>query len=307
MQDPDGAKSLPHLGYIEGWLSAAVNLVLFGLKLWVGLVSGSVAMVADAWHTLSDTLTSLVVLFGFWVAQKPADEQHPFGHGRAEVIGAVVISTLLAIVGFNFLAESVQRLRMAQEAHFGRIAIMVFLGSVVLKEAMARFSIWAGKKIDSQSLLADGWHHRSDAVASGLIVIGALGGRHWWWVDGALGLVVSLLIFKAAYDVFKDTSDILMGEKADRDLAVDIKRTLNEITGDTQKLHHIHIHRYGNHKEVTFHLCYPGEATLNEAHAEVNRIEEDLKARFGIEATIHLDPIEDGPAECEPERKMPER
>ena len=303
MQNPDGTKSLHYLGFIEGWLSAVVNLVLFATKLWVGIISGSVAMVADAWHTLSDTLTSLVVLFGFWVAQKPADEQHPFGHGRAEVISAIVISTLLAIVGFNFLVESVQRLRLVQEAHFGPVAIIVFLVSVVLKEAMARFSIWAGHKIDSKSLMADGWHHRSDAVASGLIVIGALGGRSWWWIDGGLGLVVSLLIFKAAYDVFKDTSDILMGEKADRDLADNIKKTLNQIAGNALKLHHIHIHRYGNHKEVTFHLCFPGEATLNEAHAEVIRIEDDLKTRFGIEATIHLDPIESNPADCVPEMK----
>ena len=91
------------LGYLEGWLSSVLNVVLFGLKLWVGMMAGSVAMIADAWHTLSDTLTSVIVLVGFWISGKPKDKEHPFGHGRAELIGAIIIAILLALVGFSFL------------------------------------------------------------------------------------------------------------------------------------------------------------------------------------------------------------
>jgi cation diffusion facilitator family transporter len=174
------------LGYIEGWLSTVLNTLLFGLKLWVGIRAGSVAMVADAWHTLSDTLTSIVVIFGFWIAGKPQDREHPFGHGRAEVIGAVVIGTLLAVVGFNFLVKSYHQLRNPQHVNFSLFSIVVFAISIVLKEALAQFSLWAGKKVKSQSLIADGWHHRSDAIASALIVIGALFGKTFWWIDGVL-------------------------------------------------------------------------------------------------------------------------
>ena len=150
------------LGYLEGWLSSVVNTLLFALKLWVGMAVGSVAMIADAWHTLSDTITSAVVLAGFWVSGRPRDKDHPFGHGRAELIGAVIIATLLGLVGINFLKESYMQLREAERVHFNTFGILAFGVSVIIKEALAQFSIWAGKKVKSQALVADGWHHRSE-------------------------------------------------------------------------------------------------------------------------------------------------
>ena len=159
------------LGYVEGILSAVVNTALFLLKLWVGNRSGSISIVADAWHTLSDTATSLVVIFGFWMSTRPKDSKHPFGHGRSEVIAALVIGTLLAVVGFNFFRESLVELRGRTAAEFSRAAIVVFAVSVVVKEGVAQFSIRAGRRINSPSLAADGWHHRSDAIASGLILL----------------------------------------------------------------------------------------------------------------------------------------
>lgn len=278
-----------NLGFIEGGLSSVINLLLFFLKLWVGIISHSVAMIADAWHTLSDTLTSLVVIFGFWIARKPADEKHPFGHGRAEVISAVVISTMLALVGLKFLLDSINQLRHHQAVVFTRLAIFIFLISVVLKEALAQFSIWAGKKITSQSLIADGWHHRSDAIASGLIVIGGLLGKYFWWTDGVLGIIVSFFILKAAYDIFIETSNTLMGENTNKTLEKEIKKTVFKITGQSLDTHHIHIHHYGIHQEVTFHVCFPGDTSLEFAHEKVDQIEKELRKKFNIEATIHID------------------
>lgn len=208
----------PSLGFIEGWLSITVNLLLFVLKFWVGIKADSVAMKADAWHTLSDSFTSLVVLFGFWISRRKPDEQHPFGHGRAEAIGAVVIGTLLFIVGATFLQESIHRLFARQGLTFSSLAVIIFLVSVLVKEGMASFSIWAGKKIDSQSLIADGWHHSSDAVASGLIIIGTVLGRYFWWIDGVAGILVSLLIFYATYDILKVAASTLIGERPDKSL-----------------------------------------------------------------------------------------
>jgi cation diffusion facilitator family transporter len=123
-------------------------------------------MTADAWHTLSDTLTSVVVILGFWISSRLEDEEHPFGHGRAEVIATIIIATLLAVVGINFLKDSIQQLIVQRSASFSTVGLVVFAISVVIKEGLARFSIWAGKKTDSKSLIADGWHHRSDALAS---------------------------------------------------------------------------------------------------------------------------------------------
>ncbi len=175
------------LGYLEGVLSIVLNTALFGLKYWVGLSTGSIAVIADAWHTMSDTLTSVIVILGFKISSMRPDKKHPFGHGRAEIISSVVIGVLLAVVGFNFLVESIHRLQHHTAASFNSSAITVFAISVVLKEALAWFSIWAGRKIESQSLIADGWHHRSDSVASLLILLGMLFGRYLWWVGAVMG------------------------------------------------------------------------------------------------------------------------
>ena len=278
------------LGYLEGWVSAVLNILLFGLKLWVGMMAGSVAMIADAWHTLSDTLTSAIVLVGFWISGKPKDKEHPFGHGRADLIGAIIIATLLALVGFNFLKESYLQLRDRQPANFSQIAIIVFVISVILKEGLAQFSIWAGRKVDSQALIADGWHHRSDAIASLLIVIGALFGRFAWWIDGVLGFLVSLLIIYAAYDIMRDASHGLLGEPMEQKLEQRMQQIVKTIAPDVSEMHHPHVHKYGDHIEVTLHLRMDENYSLQQAHDIVTKIEDELRNRLNIEPTIHAEP-----------------
>ncbi|MBN1562791.1 MAG: cation transporter [Anaerolineae bacterium] len=278
------------LGYVEGWLSAIVNTVLFGFKLWAGMSLGSIAMIADAWHTLSDTLTSAVVLFGFWIAGKPKDKEHPFGHGRAELVSAIIIGTLLAVVGLNFLQDSYEQLRNHHAVTFKLIGILVFVLSILLKEALAQFSIWAGKKINSQALLADGWHHRSDAIASALIVVGGLFGAKFWWIDGVLGLGVSLLIIYAAFSIIKDAADSLLGEPMTAELEQQIFQVVQETAPETSELHHTHVHRYGDHTEVTFHIRLNAAYPLHQAHAIVTTIEQELRRQLHIEPTIHAEP-----------------
>jgi cation diffusion facilitator family transporter len=277
------------LGFIEGWLSAIINVLLFGAKLWVGMITGSVAIIADAWHTLSDTLTSGVVIFGFWIAKKPADKEHPFGHGRAELISAIVISILLATVGFNFIVESIDQLRIKKAVDYDLTVVIVFLFSIVLKEGLAQFAFWAGRKIDAKSLIADGWHHRSDAIASGLIIIGAILGRYFWWIDGILGLIVSALILKAAWDIFRDSSSSIMGESINPDLENRLKNLAYDTLGRLCDVHHIHLHRYGNHKEITLHLGLPTIFLASEVNKLVHQLEDAIYKEFKMQATIHAD------------------
>jgi cation diffusion facilitator family transporter len=281
------------LGYLEGWLSSVVNTLLFALKLWVGMAVGSVAMIADAWHTLSDTITSAVVLAGFWVSGRPRDKDHPFGHGRAELIGAVIIATLLGLVGINFLKESYIQLKEAERVHFNMLGILAFGISVVIKEALAQFSIRAGKKVKSQALIADGWHHRSDAIASLLIVLGALLGRFFWWIDGVLGFLVSALILYAAFDIMKGASNTLMGEEMEQDLVRRMTHVIQSIAPDVSEIHHCHMHRYGDHVEVTLHLRMNEEYSLRQAHDIVTQIEDRLREDLQIEPTIHAEPKSD--------------
>lgn len=278
------------LGYLEGWLSTVVNIVLFGLKYWVGVKADSIAMKADAWHTLSDTLTSVVVIVGFWISNKQPDEEHPFGHGRAESIGAVIIGTLLFVVGATFFKESIERLIHRQGVQFSTFAVIIFFISVIIKEAMASFAIWAGKKIDSQSLIADGWHHRSDAVASGLIVIGALLGRYFWWIDGVAGILVSLLIFYATYDILKHSMSSLLGERHQLGFKSKLIELISKHSSIVTDIHHIHVHKYGDNVELTFHIYLPETMLLRDAHEIVSRLEDAIRNEMKMEATIHFEP-----------------
>ena len=277
-------------GYLEGGLSVILNTGLFALKFWVGTISGSIAMIADAWHTLSDTLTSLVLLLGFWMAARRPDEEHPFGHGRAEIISALIIGALLAVVGFGFLKESVVRLQHQAAATFGPVAMIVFGASVLLKEGLAQFSLWAGRRTNSESLKADGWHHRSDAIASALIVLGGLLGTRFWWLDGVMGICVSLLILYATYDIMKHAASPLLGEAPDGAMERRIQEIVRAVAPNVHALHHFHMHRYGEHVELTFHIRLPADLKLAEAHETTTRIETALRDQLNIEATIHAEP-----------------
>ncbi len=292
------------LAYLEGWLSVGVNTVLFFLKLWAGLRIASVAMVADAWHTLSDSMTSVMVILGFWLAGKPADDKHRFGHGRAEAIASLIIATLLAVVGFNFLKDSIARLIRRQPVKFELLGILIFLAAAVIKEALAQFSGWAGKKLHSRSLIADAWHHRSDALASALIGIGALFGRKIWWVDAAMGIGVSGLILYAAYDILRSAVSYLLGESPGPRLEAEIHKTICNSDKRLDGVHHVHIHDYGDHKEVTAHIRLPGGMSLDDAHAIASKVEKDLKEQLNLETTIHVEPAEErGEDEKEKEKK----
>jgi cation diffusion facilitator family transporter len=278
------------LGYLEGVLSIVLNTALFGLKYWAGFSTGSIAVIADAWHTMSDTLTSVIVILGFKISSIGPDKKHPFGHGRAEIISSLVIGVLLAVVGFNFLVESIHRFIDRRAASFNSAAIMVFAVSVVLKEALAQFSIWAGKKIGSQSLIADGWHHRSDSIASVLILLGMLFGSYFWWIDSALGISVSLLIFYASFSVLRESTGALMGEQPSEQLSESLNRIVRDTASQVQNVHHVHMHRYGDHIEVTFHIKLRPETGLEEAHRISRELENKIKSDLNMAATIHIEP-----------------
>ncbi len=273
-----------------GWASILLNVILFGLKLWAAVLTGSVAMVADAWHTLADSLTSVIVLVGFSMGARPADREHPFGHGRAEVIAAVVIGTLLAVVSVGFGREAVLRLVHHETASYSTLAAVVFAASTLLKEALARWSIRVGRRIEAPALVADGWHHRSDAIASGVIVVGVLLGPRFWWMDGVLGIAVALLIMHAAWEVIRDAADDLMGGTPSPALEDRVRAIIAAEAPAGCAPHHLHLHHYGVHRELTLHLYLDPAMSVRQAHDIADRVEAALMEQLGIHATVHVDP-----------------
>lgn len=279
------------LAIIEGWLSIIVNILLFILKYWAGIVTGSVAIIADAWHTLSDSVTSIIVIVGAKASNKPPDKEHPFGHGRAEIIGSVIIGVLLAVVGFDFIIKSIDKLKGGEGTQFGTIALVVTILSILLKESMAQFAFWGARKTKSKSLKADGWHHRSDAFSSGVILIGIFLGPYYWWIDGAMGIIIAFLLFYGTYEILKDAIGTLLGHEADAELIEEIRKIAIKCCESDLNLHHFHLHNYGNHQEITFHIRLDGKLSLQESHEIASRIEKNIKENLNIIATIHMEPI----------------
>ncbi len=283
-------KSKLKLAYTQGWVSILVNGLLFIFKYWAGIVTGSLALMADAWHTLSDSLSSIIVLISTKISSKPPDKEHPFGHGRVELIAAIIIGVILGLIGFEFARDSIFRLIDHKSVVFGSFAIAVTITSVVVKESLAQFSFWTYRKTANPSLKADGWHHRSDAISSAIILAGIFAGQYFWWIDGVMGLIVSLLIFYAAYETIKEGTDPLLGEIPDKQLLHQLKTIALESSGMETHLHHVHVHRYGEHIELTAHIMLPKSTTLEKAHAIADDIEQEIMAKLNIEATIHMEP-----------------
>ena len=276
-------------GVREGWISGIANVILFGIKLWAGIVSGSIALMADAWHTLSDTISSVLIIIGLKWASRPPDKEHPFGHGRIEIVVSLVIGILLILVGVHFISGSVEKLKNAESANFGIIAIVVTAISLLTKEALAKYALRVGKITGIESIKADGWHHRSDAFSSGIILIGIVLQKHIWWIDGLLGIFVALIIFYSAYVIIFKTINVLLGREPEPEQVIEIKEIAGRIYSGNLRLHHFHIHNYGFHNEMTFHIVLPAEMSLGEANKITQKLFKEIKDKMNILATIHID------------------
>ena len=276
-------------GILVVTISLIINTLLVIFKYWIGVQISSIAIVAEAWHSLSDSLTSILVLIGFKMSSKPPDYKHPFGHGRTEVISSLIIALILALVAYKFLVESVIRLWQHQSVQYNQTALLIFIISLIIKEFLARLSINTGKQIKSDSLIADGWHHRSDALASLMVIFGIFLNPYFWWVDGVIGTIISLIIARIAYYILKDAISSLIGEKPEESFLKQLEELVKSNTSRDVQLHHIHLHKYGHHRELTFHIMLPGKMKLEKAHQIATQLEEKINSELSVETTIHVD------------------
>lgn len=277
-------------GYLEGWLSIIVNTLLFVLKLFAGISSRSIAVIADAWHTLSDSLTSIVVIVGFKLSSKPADKEHPFGHGMIENISSIVIATMLGFVGFNFIVDSIKKIISRESFEFNFFVGFVVFLSIVVKEGLAQFSFYLGKKINSQALKADAWHHRSDAITSVIVFVGLLVGRYLWWIDAVLGFIVAIVIIYSAFEIILSSSKMILGENLSDEEAKKIISLVKTISNDIEEVHHLHCHQYGDHKELTLHIRLPNRMSVEDSHSLTQKIETLLFKELSMNVTVHVEP-----------------
>jgi cation diffusion facilitator family transporter len=280
-------------GYIEGIVSIITNTILSTFKFWVGISTGSLALIADGWHTLSDSISSVILVIAMKLMSKKADKEHPFGHGRWEQIASLFIAFILAIIGYDFIKEAIIRFsnNNREIVHFGTAAIVVMISSIIIKEGLAQYAFYIARKTGNESVRADGWHHRSDSLASLIVVLGMVFAQQFWWIDSAMAAIVALFLFYATFEIVNETVKKMLGEEPKKELIDEINAYAKKTYNDSLYLHHFHIHNYVTHNELTMHIRLDKKLSIEKGHQIASEIEDYIKKTYNMSTTIHVEPL----------------
>lgn len=280
-------------GTLSSVMGIICNIVLFCIKYFAGALSGSIAILSDAFNNLSDCASCLVTFFGYKMAAKPADKGHPFGHGRIEYLTSLLIAIFIVLMGVELLRDSVKKLLSPEPVTFHWLVLCILLFSIAVKLWMAFFNRKLGKRIGSSVMIAtakDSWSDVLATTATLVVLIVSLFTEIP--LDGWMGILVSLFILKTAYDIIRDTVDDLLGKPADAELVQQICkliRTNEEILG----IHDLVIHNYGPGKMIgSCHVEVSSQSNFVAIHDKIDRIEHQIQEQLHINMTIHMDPIE---------------
>lgn len=284
------------------------NILISALKLAIALISGSISILADAFNNLSDAATSVIMLVGFHMAAKPADEEHPFGHGRAEYLAGLFIAAAMITVGGKLLWESVEKIISPEEIVAGYITLAVLGLSLAIKLFLAMFYRYAARKINSEAIRAASIDSFTDCLATGVIIISIV-----LWIkfevniDGGAGVFVSAFILRSGFSSLKEILTPLLGGKPNQELLDGIKKIVLDAP-EVLGVHDLIVHSYGAKKIfVTMHVEMPATLKLLEAHEIIDRLERKLQSQFQISVTLHVDPVVQGDKNFDEHRELAEK
>ena len=290
------------LGALTGM---ALNLLLSGVKILLGLLTGSVAVTADGVNNLSDAGGSLISLAAVRLAQRPMDNDHPFGHGRVEYLGALGVGVLIAVFGVELLKSGIESILHPTPVSFSWLTAALLLVGMLVKLWMSRFYRLLGQKTDNPTLLAAGKDSLSDVLATGAVLLSALVGHSTGWpVDGWVGAAVALLVLKAAWDVLKDTVNSLLGGKPDPETGRRIRDLLLGYDG-ILGIHDLVLHDYGPGRcMASVHAEVKSDCDLVATHEIIDRAEREIMEQLNVPICIHLDPIVTGDEKTETAKRQ---
>lgn len=280
-------------GILASCVGIFCNILLFLAKLMIGIVLGSLAVTADAFNNLSDAASSIISFIGVKMAGKPADAEHPFGHGRIEYIAALIVSFLVIEVGFTFFKSSVSKIFHPEAISFSLIPFLILLLSILVKLWMAFFNRKLGKKIDSKVMLATSADSMGDVITTGATVVSILI-CHFTSVnvDAAAGLIVSLIVMWSGISIAKDTLEPLIGQRIPAELYQKITDAVESYEG-ILGTHDLIVHNYGpNQSMATIHAEVSNDMDIEQAHTIIDHAEREVGRSLGILLVIHMDPIE---------------
>ena len=280
-------------GMLASVVGILCNVLLFSVKLAIGLILSSLAVTADAFNNLSDAASSIISFVGVKMAGKPADAEHPFGHGRIEYIAALIVSFLVIEVGFTFFKSSISKIMHPEEITFDPVPFIILILSILVKLWMAFFNNKLGKRIDSKVMLATAADSLGDVITTSATVISIVI-CHFTSinVDAIAGLIVSGIVIWSGVSIAKDTLEPLIGQRVPSELYQKITDMVESYEGIVGA-HDLIVHNYGpNRSMATIHAEVPNDVSIEASHEIIDRIERDAKKELNILLVIHMDPVE---------------
>lgn len=288
----EDAKVRTAYGLLAGIVGIIVNVTLFGVKLFVGLITNSIAITADAFNNLNDSASSIITIIGFRLSNAPPDREHPFGHGRIEYLSAFIVSLMVILVGYEFVKSSFNRIIHPSPLTFEILPFILILFSILIKVWISRFNGYVGKTINSGALKASSFDALGDVIISSVTAFTLL--ISMWTslpVDGYLGMIVSLFILYSGIRLVKEALNPILGEAPDAELVTAIKNGVQSyeyISGT----HDLIIHNYGPGKYMaTIHAEVPANINIIKIHNIIDDAERELSEKLNIILVIHMDPI----------------
>lgn len=279
-------------GYLAGIVGIIANFILFAVKLSVGLLTSSIAIMADAFNNLSDMASSVITIVGFKLASIPPDKEHPFGHGRLEYISALIVAFMVMLVGFQFVKSSIDRILNPVPIKFEIIPFILLFISILVKIWLSSFNKFMGGKINSSALKAASVDAMGDVFTSSTVLISFLVARFTNLpIDGYAGIIVSVAILYAGYSLVKETISPLLGEAPDPELVREINQAILSYE-HIQGVHDLIIHNYGVGKSIaSVHAEIPADIDIMTIHDIIDTAEREISEKFKTHLVIHMDPI----------------
>lgn len=291
-QDTDNQRVRIHYGLLAGWVSMVAILLLFIIKMYLGLKSHSISVVANAFHLLSHLANSVILIVSFAVTARPATAKNPFGHGRMEHVAPLIMSIFLFVSGIQLAESSVHRISNTHDVHYWPALIWILLGSIVVKQFLSQFVHFLGERVASRAILTTAHHHRIEAFMS-LAVIGGLVAGHYFHhpeMDAYMGVLVSLWLLYLGFAHGREALVPLLGQAPDKDMINNIRKTARSVEG-VEGVHEIIVHDYGSLYAMSMHTEIPEKYGAKEMHEIAERCEALLRENFAGEVVCHTDPL----------------
>ena len=292
-KNTDDGQVRENYGIFAGIVGIAANVLLFAAKAVIGLLAGSIAVLADAFNNMTDAVSSIISLVGAKLANRPPDDEHPFGHGRYEYIAAFIVAFLVVQVGFSCAKSAFGKILHPHVLNFNIIAFVILILSVGVKIWLGLFNRKLGKRINSTVMLATAADAMGDVLTTSATIVSLLIFRVFGLnIDGIIGFLVALVVIWAGINIAKDTLKPLLGEAGDPDMVKQIKSLVESYDGILGS-HDMIIHNYGpTHSMATLHAEVSNTAGMEETHELIDKIEREVTKKTGVFPVIHMDPID---------------